>query len=393
MGRTPGPYDPPPAARELTATSADGARLHVEVHGHDTDPAVVLIHGWTCSTAFWAAVIRELTASGHRVIAYDQRGHGRSPGTAAHTYRPDALADDLCAVLDTALKPGERAVLGGHSMGAMTLIAASGRPELRERAAAVLLCNTGAHRLTASARVIPLRSERGRERAHRFLLLSKLPLGPVTPLTRKALKYGTMGPDSPPEQVEAVARVVHACRPRERGAWGAMLAKLDIAERVSAISAPTEVITGTADRLTPPALAHELADALPRCTGFHELPRRGHMTPVETPSEVTGVLRRLVREHLAASAQPAAGTDTDTATSPAGPAAAQRALRAPRTKPTPVPGRRRRPREPSSEPAGPGRGRHRSGPRGGRAAGAEALRAGRQGRPDRPGTGRVEEGE
>jgi pimeloyl-ACP methyl ester carboxylesterase len=313
LGRTPGPYDPPPAVRELTATSADGARLHVEVHGHDTDPAVVLIHGWTCSTVFWAAVIRELTASGHRVITYDQRGHGRTPGTGPHTYSPASLADDLCAVLDEALKPGERAVLGGHSMGAMTLIAAAGRTGLEQRAAALLLCNTGAHRLAESARVIPLRRERARRRAHRFLLLSRLPLGPVSPVTRKALKYGTMGPDATPEQVAAVARIIHMCRPRERGAWGAVLAKLDIAANVRELGAPTVVITGSADRLTPPALARELADALPHCTGLHELPRRGHMTPIETPAEVSGVLSALVREHLTGTAAAATAATAATA--------------------------------------------------------------------------------
>lgn len=311
LGRTPGTYDPPPAARESAVTSADGARLHIEVHGRETDPAVVLIHGWTCSTAFWAPVIRELTASGHRVVTYDQRGHGRSPGTGGSGYGPDSLADDLCAVLDEALAPGEQAVLGGHSMGAMTLVAAAGRPALQQRAAALMLCSTGTHRLLESARVLPLRSERMRKSAHRFLLLSRLPLGPVSPLTRKALKYGTMGPDAPPEQVAAVARIVHACRPRERGAWGAVLADLDIGTNVRALTAPTAVVTGTHDRLTPPALARGIADALPHCTGLHELPRRGHMTPVEAPSEVTGVLRALVREHLADAAAPAPRTNTE----------------------------------------------------------------------------------
>lgn len=301
-GRPAGPYDLPPAARELTVTSADGARLHAEVHGREADPAVVLVHGWTCQVAFWAAVIRALTATGHRVIAYDQRGHGRTPGADVDAYSPALLADDLCAVLDATLEPGERAVLGGHSMGAMTLIAAAGRRQLRQRAAAVMLCNTGAQRLLSESRVLPLRSQAARVRAQRFLVLSKLPLGPVSPLTRKALKYGTMGPDATAEQVTAVTRIVHACRPRERGGWGAVLAELDIASGVGSLSAPTAVITGTHDRLTPPVLAREIADALPRCTALHELPRRGHMTPVECPEEVTGVLRELVRDHLTSAA-------------------------------------------------------------------------------------------
>ncbi|NUR65365.1 MAG: alpha/beta hydrolase, partial [Streptomyces sp.] len=66
-----GPYAPPVPARELTAVSADGARLHVEVHGPEGAPVVVLTHGWTCSTAFWAAQIRDLAVD-HRVVAYDQ---------------------------------------------------------------------------------------------------------------------------------------------------------------------------------------------------------------------------------------------------------------------------------------------------------------------------------
>ncbi|MDF3147676.1 alpha/beta hydrolase, partial [Streptomyces sp. T21Q-yed] len=42
-----GPYAPPAPARELTALSADGARLHVEIHGpvdNTAAPAVVLAH-------------------------------------------------------------------------------------------------------------------------------------------------------------------------------------------------------------------------------------------------------------------------------------------------------------------------------------------------------------
>src|ERR1041385_2591005 len=107
------PATPPVPVRELTAVSADGARLHVEVHGADDAPVVVLSHGWTCSTAFWAAQIREL-APDHRVVAYAQRGHGRSPASPACS--TDALADDLEAVLAATLAPGEKAVVVGHSM-------------------------------------------------------------------------------------------------------------------------------------------------------------------------------------------------------------------------------------------------------------------------------------
>ncbi|GAA3182191.1 alpha/beta hydrolase [Streptomyces virens] len=292
---TSGPYAPPAAARELTARSADGTRLHVEVHGPAEAPAVVLSHGWTCSTAFWAAQIRELAAD-HRVIAYDQRGHGRTPASPACS--TDALADDLEAVLSATLAPGERAVIAGHSMGGMTVMAAAARPVFRAHAAAVLLCSTGSSRLVAESTVVPIRPGRARTWLTRQILGSRVPLGPVTPLARRILRYGTMGPASAPDMIEACARIVHACPRTVRHAWSHVLATLDLGHGVRELRVPTEIVVGTADRLTPPVHARELAAALPQCTGVTELPGIGHMTPVEAPGTVTGRIRDLVATHV-----------------------------------------------------------------------------------------------
>ncbi|MGW0081192.1 alpha/beta fold hydrolase [Streptomyces sp. NPDC003393] len=297
---TSGPYAPPVPARTLTVTSADGARLHAEVHGPEDAPAVVLAHGWTCSTAFWAAQIRALSAD-HRVIAYDQRGHGRSPASA--TCGTDALADDLEAVLDATLAPGEQAVIAGHSMGGMTVMAASARPAFREHAAAVLLCSTGSSRLVARSTVVPIRAGRPRTWLTKHILGSRAPLGPVTPLAQRILKYATMGPASAPDMVEACARIVHACPRTARHAWSRVLETLDLDGGVRKLRVPTEVVAGSADRLTPPVHVRELAAALPECTGLTELPGIGHMTPVEAPDLVTGKIRALVAAHVHAHAE------------------------------------------------------------------------------------------
>ncbi|MFI5667206.1 alpha/beta fold hydrolase [Streptomyces sp. NPDC051704] len=287
---TSGRYAPPAARRELVAVSADGARLHVEEHGDEGAPAVVLAHGWTCSTAFWAAQIREL-ARDHRVIAYDQRGHGRSP--AASRYGTDALADDLVAVLGATLAPGERAVVAGHSMGGMTIMAAAGRPEFAEHAAAALLCSTGSARLVAEALVVPLRPGRVRTRITGAVLGARAPLGPVTPVAKRVLKYATMGPGSAPDQVEACARIVHACPTGVRHAWSEVLAGLDLEANLAELTVPTAVIGGKNDRLTPIVHARGLAAALPHCVGLTELTGMGHMTPIEAPEAVTDAVREL----------------------------------------------------------------------------------------------------
>ncbi|GGM04337.1 hydrolase [Streptomyces fumigatiscleroticus] len=303
MHVTSGPYAPPAPARELTAVSADGARLHVQVHGRTDDPdapAVVLSHGWTCSTAFWAAQLRDLAAD-HRVVVYDQRGHGRSPASPACS--TEALADDLEAVLDATLAPGEKAVIAGHSMGGMTVLAAAGRPAFREHAAAVLLCSTGSSQLVASSTVLPLKPGRIRTALTRRILGSRAPLGPVTPVARAILKYGTMGPGSAPHMVEACARIVHACPTQVRHSWSQVLDLLDLDHRIRELEVPTAVLVGTADRLTPPVHARALAAALPNCLGVTELTGLGHMTPIEAPELVGAKIRELVGAYVVSAAE------------------------------------------------------------------------------------------
>ena len=135
---------PEPAAR-LVVPSADGTRIHVEVHGPDEAPTVVLIHGWTCNTTFWAPVVKGLLdgADPARVVVYDQRGHGRSEAPGRAGYGVPRRVEDLTAVLDAALPAGRRAVLAGHSMGAMTIMAAGGDEAVLARAGGAVLCSTG----------------------------------------------------------------------------------------------------------------------------------------------------------------------------------------------------------------------------------------------------------
>src|ERR671916_905758 len=94
---------------------------------------VVLLHGLTATRRYVVMGSRNLERSGHRVVLYDARGHGRSdPGDG---YGYDVLARDLLAVLDD--RGIERAVLAGASMGAHTLVRFA--LEHPERAAALVV--------------------------------------------------------------------------------------------------------------------------------------------------------------------------------------------------------------------------------------------------------------
>ena len=82
-----------------------------------TDPAqrtVVLLSGWPFSADSWDDSALAIANAGHRVIAYDRRGFGRSSQPFGG-YDYDTLADDLAAVLTHT--GAKNIVLVGFSMG------------------------------------------------------------------------------------------------------------------------------------------------------------------------------------------------------------------------------------------------------------------------------------
>lgn len=106
------------ADAQIALQAPDGTQLSGEQAGEGTP--IVLLHGLTATRRYVVMGSRLLERSGHRVISYDARGHGRSgPAPSADAYGYDTLARDLEALLDTL--GVERATLAGASMGAHTI--------------------------------------------------------------------------------------------------------------------------------------------------------------------------------------------------------------------------------------------------------------------------------
>jgi pimeloyl-ACP methyl ester carboxylesterase len=96
-------------------------------------PPIILAHGLTATRRYVVHGSKLLERSGHRVIAYDARGHGDSdpaPDPAAYEYGD--LVGDLERVLDD--RGVDRAVLVGVSMGAATTLAFALKAPERVRA-------------------------------------------------------------------------------------------------------------------------------------------------------------------------------------------------------------------------------------------------------------------
>jgi pimeloyl-ACP methyl ester carboxylesterase len=301
--------DRPPSTIESVATS-DGLRLHAEAFGPRDAPTIVLAHGITCALRAWHGQIKDL-AGDYRVIAYDQRGHGRSGAPDDGDWSLATIGQDLHAVLD-ACAGDRKALIAGHSLGAMTIAAwAEQYPdEVADRAAAAALVNTGLGDLISESLLIRTPDAMGavRQAIGGAVLMAPAPLPPrPDPITHRAIKAIAMSKTASPAEVRFCEDMVLKCKPRVRAGCGRELRAMDLREAAASISVPTLVIAGGADLLTPIVHARQMEDVLPHGLGTLELEGSGHMGPVERGPEVNAALRELSRNYLSnAAAAPAA---------------------------------------------------------------------------------------
>jgi pimeloyl-ACP methyl ester carboxylesterase len=107
----------PPRGRFI---EVDGVRLHYLEQGEG--PPVVLLHGNVVTAEDFAySGLLDLTAKSHRVIAFDRPGMGYSDRPNGRLWTPGAQADLLRRAFNRLAI--ERAVVVGHSLGAMVAAA------------------------------------------------------------------------------------------------------------------------------------------------------------------------------------------------------------------------------------------------------------------------------
>jgi pimeloyl-ACP methyl ester carboxylesterase len=287
----------PPGGRDLTITSADGTSLHAEVFGPDSGQAIVLVHGWTENLRFWTYTIRDLSSRGYRVVALELRGHGDSAPAASNDYSLRRFGEDVDAALDATITGEQRAVLVGHSLGAMSIVAWAEHHDVAQRAGALALINTGVGALVAEHLVMPVpkfaKAINEAISVHGFLGAP----GPIprfsTPISYALTRYFAFGPAASPAQVALYEQMMSSCSWRVRADSGIAMSQMELHHVLPRLTVPTLVIAGARDRLTPPSHARRIAAELPHLHELVVLDETAHMAPLERPREVNDALDAL----------------------------------------------------------------------------------------------------
>ncbi|HEV7174258.1 MAG TPA: alpha/beta fold hydrolase [Solirubrobacteraceae bacterium] len=288
----------PLSGSPLAIRSADGTMLHAEVFGPEDGTTLVLAHGWTETLDFWTYVIRDVTAKGLRVVAYDLRGHGDSDPAIEGDYAIERFGEDLEAVLTAGVPEGRRVAVAGHSLGAMSIAAWAERHDVAQRVFAVAMINTGVGDLIAESLLFPapgFAKALNKALAVHGFLGARAPLPRTsTPASHAAIRYIAFGPEATPAQIAFYERMLVATPPDARASIGIAMSALELHHALERITVPTLVIGSENDRLTPPSHARKIADMLPNLDRLIVLPDTGHMAPLERPAEVSRAIAKLV---------------------------------------------------------------------------------------------------
>ncbi len=248
----------------MPSQDADLGTLHREDAG--TGPPIVLVHGWSLSSAAFGEEIASLARAGRRAIAPDLRGHGRSPAPRMPFGLVD-LAGDLAGLFEALAL--ERAVLLGWSLGAEVALAAA--PRLRRRLSALVLV-AGTPRFTEgegwphglparSVEGLALRVRRDAPKAVARFFDGMFVEGELDAAGRA--------------RAEAVRAAIPPADPAALLSGLDVLAREDLRAALPALDLPVLLVHGERDPVCPPGASRAMAAAI-RGARLVELPGAGH---------------------------------------------------------------------------------------------------------------------
>ncbi len=256
----------------MAAVATRCGRIGVAQAGSGAATPLVFLHGVGSDKTVWQPQLDHF-GQARRAVAFDYPGYGESDPAPDECTR-DNYAAAMFAAMDAL--GVDRAHLCGLSLGGVVAIAM--HEAAPERCASLVLADSFAVHPDGEA-IYRRGVEASRSIGMRALAEQRAPL--------------LLAPDAPEpvrrKVIETMAKIdPHAYRIGARAVWLA-----DQRDRAARIEAPTLVLVGELDPVTPPALSHELA-ALVRGSRLETIAGASHLANLDRPDE----FNRLVEEFI-----------------------------------------------------------------------------------------------
>jgi 3-oxoadipate enol-lactonase len=251
---------------------ANGTELYYEVHGNG--PPLVLLMGIGYDSSLWTLAQVPALSTLFQVVLVDNRDAGRS-AKASQPYEIADLADDVAGLLDALGIP--RTHLLGLSMGGM--IAQEFALRHPDRLDHLVLAGTGA---------APARNAVDPIQVWNWLKANDA-TGDVFGGQQFVSLFSAAflrNHQAVRDTADLLASNPYPVSPEAYGRQADAYLRFDALDRLGAITAPTLVVVGEQDLLTPPWIVREVADAIPGAR-FEIIRGDGssHLMPIERPAD------------------------------------------------------------------------------------------------------------
>jgi len=249
--------------------------LSVYVSGNNESKTILFVHGFPFDHTMWQTQVDEFSKD-YKCVSYDIRGLGESPAGDGQ-FTMESFVDDLEIILEE-LKLN-RPILCGLSMGGYISLRAVER--IQEKFSAAILCDTRSEADNNEGKL---------KRAAGIKRINKEGLAPFV----KDFITNCFGDDFKQNRKEALQNIIEKSSQFNpvgvKGGLFAMLSRSDTTTSLGKINIPTLIICGEQDTLTPPPVMKEMFHKINKAE-FIEIPKAGHMTPIENPQAVNKAIR------------------------------------------------------------------------------------------------------
>lgn len=289
-------YEAGPSRRQPVNSGTVGNSAETWEH----TPTVVFVHGFTLAGESWFLQFKYLRRRypQARLLTMDLRGHGQTGEVPSRLCTIDGAADDVLAVIAERAASGPLIIVG-HSLGGQIALNLLRRAEsgLRERIAGIVLIATSIDRLAAQG-------------------VPQMLTSPVADAVRDAIEAS---PDQVDKFRDAIAAFIapslavavfhrktefdiiefHAAMIHETplatlvGYLDDLQEHEEFAARERLYGLPGTVLVGAKDVVTPRGQADLILEGWQEGE-LVEVPKAGHMLPLETPGPVNEAIARLL---------------------------------------------------------------------------------------------------